>query len=98
MNIPSWAPRPQAATSAAGVARPSAHGHAMISTASPALTACPAGEPASSQPARVRHGTASTAGTNTPQIRSAIRWTAAFCAWACSTSLIRCDSWVSRPP
>ena len=33
MKIPSWAPRPQATISAAGVARPSAHGHAMISTA-----------------------------------------------------------------
>jgi hypothetical protein len=97
MKIPSWAPRPQAATSAAGVARPSAHGHAMISTASPALTACPAGEPASSHPARVRTAQPSTAGTNTAQIRSATRWMAAFCAWACSTSLISCESWVSRP-
>ena len=80
MKIPSRAPRPQAATSAAGVARPSAHGQAMISTASPALTACPAGEPASSQPARVTPAQASTAGTNTALIRSATRWMAAFCA------------------
>ena len=55
-NIPLPAPRPDAATSAAGVARPSAHGHAMISTASPALNACSAGDPASSQPARVADG------------------------------------------
>src|SRR6202034_3891864 len=48
-NIPLAAPRPDAATSAAGVARPSAHGHAVISTASPALNAWSAGDPASSQ-------------------------------------------------
>ena len=97
MNTPSRAPRPQAATSAAGVARPSAHGHAMISTASPALTASSAEEPASSQPASVRAAQPRTAGTNTPHTRSAIRWMPAFWACACSTSLIRCDSWVSRP-
>src|SRR6202034_3211462 len=45
-NIPLLAPRPHAATRAAGVARPSAHGHAMISTARPALHACWAGGPA----------------------------------------------------
>ena len=69
----------------------------MISTASPALNACSAGDPASSQPARVAAAQTSTAGTNTPQIRSATRWIAAFCAWACSTSLISRASWVSRP-
>ena len=50
MKMPSCAPRPHATTSAAGVARPSAHGHAMISTASAALTACSAGLPAASHP------------------------------------------------
>ena len=54
MKMPSCAPRPQATISAAGVARPSAHGQAMISTASAALNACSAGAPASSQPASVR--------------------------------------------
>src|SRR6476661_5482366 len=53
MKMPSWAPRPDATTSAAGVARPSAHGQAMISTARAALAACVAGPPASSQPASV---------------------------------------------
>ena len=47
--MPSCAPRPQATTSAAGVASPSAHGQAMISTASAALTAAlgraPGGQP-----------------------------------------------------
>ncbi len=55
------------------------------------------GAPASSQPARVAAAQARTAGTNTPQTRSASRWMAAFCAWASSTSLISCDSWVSAP-
>ncbi len=97
MKMPSWAPRPDAATSAAGVARPRAQGHAMIRTASPALTACPAGLPASSQPASVSTANARTTGTKTPQMRSASRWMAAFSAWACSTSLIRWASWVSAP-
>ena len=95
-KIPLRAPRPHAATSAAGVARPSAQGQAMISTASPALTA-PAGAPASSQPARVAAAQARTAGTNTPETRSATRWTAALCAWARSTSAMSWASWVSRP-
>src|SRR6266700_5181138 len=74
MKMPSWAPRPEATTRAAGVARPSAQGQAMISTASAALNTWPAGLPAVSQPARVSAEHASTAGTNTAQIRSAIRW------------------------
>ena len=53
-------------------------GHAMISTASAALNAGPAALPASSQPARVRAEAARTAGTKTPQIRSASRCTADF--------------------
>ena len=89
MKIPSWAPRPLAATSAAGVARPSAHGHAMIRTASPALKAYSDGLPASSHPARVSTENVRTSGTNTPQMRSASRWMAAFSACACSTSVIR---------
>ena len=32
-----------------------------------------------------------------PQIRSASRWIAAFCDWACSTRATRRASWVSRP-
>ncbi len=97
MKMPSCAPRPQATINAAGVARPSAHGHAMISTASAALNARSAGAPASSQPASVSPAAARTAGTKTPQIRSASRWIAAFCDWACSTRATRCASWVSRP-
>ena len=97
MKTPSWAPRPEATTSAAGVARPSAQGQAMISTASAALTACPAAAPASSQPASVSAEQASTAGTNTEQIRSASRWMAALPAWACSTIATSRARWVSGP-
>jgi hypothetical protein len=43
MKIPSCAPRPHATISAAGVASPSAHGHAMIKTARAALNAGSAG-------------------------------------------------------
>ena len=97
MKMPSCAPRPHATTSAAGVARPSAHGQAMISTASAALTACSAGLPAASHPANVNAAAAITSGTNTPQIRSASRWMRDLSACARSTRAIRCASWVSWP-
>ena len=38
-RIPSWAPRPVPTISAVGVASPSAHGQAMISTDTAALNA-----------------------------------------------------------
>ena len=97
MKMPSCAPRPQAATSAAGVARPSAQGQAMISTASPALNARSAAAPASSQPAKVTTAAMSTSGTKTPDTRSASRWMAALSAWARPTSATRWASWVRSP-
>ena len=54
--MPSWAPRPVPTSSAVGVARPSAHGQAMISTATAAVNAAVAAGPAASQPTRVHHG------------------------------------------
>ena len=39
IRMPSWAPRPVPTISAVGVARPSAHGQAMISTATAAVNA-----------------------------------------------------------
>ena len=45
----------------------------------------PAPPPATSQPPRVAAAMARTAGTKTPEIRSASRWTAAFSFWASST-------------
>ena len=45
IRMPSWAPRPVPTSSAVGVARPSAHGHAMISTATAAVKAAVADAP-----------------------------------------------------
>ena len=54
IRMPSCAPRPVPTSSAIGVARPSAHGHAMISTATAFAKATSAAAPAISQPASVR--------------------------------------------
>ena len=83
--MPSWAPRPVPTMTAVGVASPSEHGQATISTATAAPTASVAGRPAASQPARVRAATARTTGTNTPATRSASRCTGALEPWAAST-------------
>ena len=56
MTMPSCAPRPVPTSSAVGVARPSAQGHAMISTATDAVNAVSTAAPASSQPTRVAIG------------------------------------------
>ena len=53
IRMPSCAPRPVPTSSAVGVASPSAHGQAMISTATALVNAASAGEPAISQPASV---------------------------------------------
>ena len=55
MRMPSWAPRPVPTISAVGVARPRAHGQAMISTATAAVKAAAAPAPLPSQKPRVRH-------------------------------------------
>ena len=49
ITMPSCAPRPVPTMIAVGVARPRAHGHAMISTATAAVNASSAGWPVSSQ-------------------------------------------------
>ncbi len=48
-RMPSWAPRPVPTISAVGVARPRAHGQAMISTATAAVKAVTAPAPVASQ-------------------------------------------------
>ena len=53
IRIPSCAPRPVPTISAVGVARPSAHGHAMISTATAAVNAAETSPVTRSQPASV---------------------------------------------
>ena len=80
--MPRRAPRPDATTMAIGVARPSAHGHAMTSTAR-------AGEnqsaPRSHHPSPVARDSTTTAGTNHAEIRSTRRWTSALSARASRT-------------
>ena len=49
ISTPSWAPRPVPTSSAVGVARPSAHGQAMISTATAAVKARVVPAPVASQ-------------------------------------------------
>ena len=56
MITPRWAPRPVPTITASGVARPSAHGHEMISTATPAVKASEAGEPTRNQTPSVGGG------------------------------------------
>ena len=66
MRSPSWAPRPVPTISAVGVASPSAHGQAMMSTATAAVNAKLALSPAPSQKPSVATARAMTTGTKTP--------------------------------
>ena len=75
---PSCAPRPVPTISAVGVASPSAHGQAMISTATAAVKASVALPPNASQASSVASDSAITIGTNTPDTRSASRWIGAL--------------------
>jgi uncharacterized protein (TIGR02246 family) len=69
MRMPSWAPRPVPTSSAVGAARPSAHGQAMISTATAALNAAPTAPSPPSQNPSVATARAMTMGTNTAATR-----------------------------
>ena len=97
MRMPSCAPRPVPTMSAVGVARPSAHGQAMIRTATAAVNAAGSPAPVPSQKPRVATASASTTGTKTPEIRSASRCTSALPFCASSTSRAIWASWVSAP-
>ena len=97
IRMPSCAPRPVPTRIAVGVASPSAHGQATISTATAAVNADADGCPASSQPAIVAAAISSTAGTKIAATRSAVRWTGALPFWASLTSLAIRASWVSAP-
>ena len=97
ISSPSWAPRPVPTISAVGVASPSAHGQAMISTATAAVKANVAVSPVPSQKPSVAAASAITIGTNTPETRSASRWTGALPVWASSTSRAIWASAVSAP-
>ena len=96
--MPSCAPRPVPTRIAVGVARPIAHGQAMISTATAAVNAPRRRtRPTASQPASVAAASTSTTGTKTAVTRSASRCTGALPAWAWVTSRAIWASWVSAP-
>ncbi len=96
IRMPSLAARPVPIMSAIGVARPSAQGQAMTRTATAAVTAVP-GAPARAQAMRTARARPMTIGTNTEEMRSARRWTAALEACASSTMRAIWASWVSAP-
>ena len=68
----------------------------MINTATAAMRPF-VESPASCQPTKVASASRSTAGTNTPAMRSASRCTGAFALWASSTSRTMCAYAVSLP-
>ena len=97
MSTPICAPRPVPTSSAVGVARPRAHGHAMMSTATAAVNPAESGNPAPIQAPRAATATAIAMGTKTPETRSARRWISALPDCASSTILAIWASWVSEP-
>ena len=98
MRMPSWAPRPVPTSRAVGVARPSAHGQAMIRTATAAVKARgDARAGAEPEPESGDRRARSRSGRTPPEIRSASRCTGALPLCASSTSLAIWASWVSAP-
>ena len=99
MSTPSLAPRPTPTMIDTGVARPSAHGHAMMSTdtaTSSAFANAGAG-PTSAQPAKAANAIAMTASTNQPDTWSASFWIGARERPASATSWTMRASSVSAP-
>ena len=94
IRIPRAAPRPVPTMIAVGVASPSAHGHAMMSTATKAVSAwvSTGAGPSRTQAAKARPAITNTIGTNT-----ASRWMGAFEPWASSTNRTICASVLSPP-
>ena len=97
MKMPRRAAAPVPAMIAVGVARPSAHGQAIRTTAMACASACVAGAPPSSQPPAVTPAMPMTLGTNTEEIRSASFWTGNLALCASSTMRTMWASTVSRP-
>ena len=84
--MPRRAAAPVPAMIAVGVARPSAHGQAMTSTATASRIARCQSPVATPQPSSVTKARPITTGTNTALTRSTSRWIGAFLACADSTS------------
>ena len=95
--MPYFAATPVPAMMATGVARPSAHGQAITSTATARINATSSGWPASIQPTTVASATTKTTGTNTALTWSTRRCIGAFAACASSTRRMMCDSTVCVP-
>ena len=110
MSIPIRAPRPVPTITAVGVAKPSAHGHAMTSTVmanknekrnSPSTSVHSLGSaPADASENHVTHVTVAMttmAGTNTALTLSAYAWIGALATCASSMSLTTFESMESAP-
>ncbi len=97
IRMPCAAATPVPAMIAVGVARPSAQGHAITSTATALTIACSQSPPATSQPTTVSAAMPSTTGTKTALTRSTMRWIGAFAACADSTMRMIRASVVSAP-
>ena len=97
-NTPNSAARPVPAMIAAGVASPSAQGHAIKRTAVACNNASPGDAPARTiHPRNVAAARPSTMGTKTAEIRSANRWAGAFEPWAACNSRTISESFVCAP-
>ena len=87
-STPAVAPRPIATAIDIGVARPSAQGQAMISTATAFTSACArrGSGPSAAHTRKVAAAASTTTGTNQAATRSARLWIGARLRWACATS------------
>ncbi len=98
-RIPASAPFPVPTMIAVGVARPMAHGQAMMTTPMNAVSARVnrGSGPRTNQTTKVTAAVSSTAGTKISLTRSAMRWIGALDPWARWTSSTIRASAVSRP-
>ena len=99
MSTPPRAPRPTPTMIDMGVASPSAHGQAMMSTDTAAIrpNVKRGSGPQIDQARKATAATAITSGTNQPETRSARRWIGARLRWASATICTMRASMVSRP-
>ena len=95
--MPAFAPSPTPTISAVGVARPSAHGQAITSTAVARIRAAAQSPESKPFATSVTAAMASTAGTNRADTRSASRWTGAFEPCAAATCRTIAASSVEAP-
>ena len=98
-STPLVAPKPSETVTDSGVASPSAHGQAMISTLTAVTSACASCGvgPNDTQMANVQMAMIITAGTKYRAILSASCCTGALVAWARATIAAICESTVSAP-